>query len=1456
MYYTSPSTSSASSTSSSSDDGDESAQMRKRKHHKLRHERHRSNGSRKSGDVVEVAVAAVPADADADYDLDEFESSSSSSSTLSSTSSEDTSSTSESETSIARAPAASQLPDVEGNEVPAAAPSPLEVQATPAEIASVEPNLEDGATPTSLSTESWAPLSAVASRLVAAQEADNRVPTVAAVSADQSQPHEHEGAGDESSEEVPLATLATSTRNSHNRVGVAAASPRQRQRSTFQEIVAESVKEIESPPPPLSKESSTSAAGAEAVQHPSEGDVNHDDNSDHDEARSDNILLPSPPDVGLESVTRAAHSSDTPDADGHHNQRSQFRRAEGYDSNQRACDDPDVEHAAPQREVIRNLDDDNNSALGEPRDAEPARNAVFVAPTYEYGAEDDDVLRALMIIDPTMRRLHFEAELISNKKCGDVDKELDALLAQVGCGGGTAATPRRDRKTTSSRLHSASSAHSGKSTKYSPGNRTLTSSAKSRRSNRSPPTTADGRPPFHVHEALHGLPHYDALEDEHCQEFLAENHAFQEHWKKMQEHLKPNHRVGARVRDALIPATISSSSRPTTAGSLTFDFLGDAADCASPTLSINSSRPGSSKVHTKLRKAIPAIRECLSDLDTGTSVDVANAITFFQKRREQLRKGLPQVVRNPNEALRIQLTGPTGTMRASKGEPWPPERQGKQQAPVPPRAPRPSIVLLRQPSMFQRKASQYLQREPSTNGLGRTASTLKILTSGLDCSANSSPTHASNNNNGGRSPRSPAASGRPMSSPKNSMRPPPSPSVARSGSVKRSRADGGSSVFLGRRPMSSSSRPLLRPPPQRAIPGEVPPTRFNSRSPYLHSHDEFTTFDALYFPDAHAMHQGTVAPNLYYLNRKEPAQSADQLMSNRASNPPSPHGDAKQPSLSILTETHINIIVRSEDYSRRQLKKAEQDRIVKLSAAFIAKTAFLTERQRQRKVISDAEIHKRKDILDEEAAAGVRLEQMRSKDRLQSLRNEEVFPVCPLYARGEGLELGFASSQSTVVDLRWSGGDSDSAALALLAFDQYDRFVITISAGESFRCPISGKPVIRSWGTFRFKATEDANRDGGKPRHSLENRTTVELLLHNLSPQCAIQRFVFVAMHPTKTGATLTPIRRAYLTIREPHITSGIPDNIAVPAAVLSPRATPTAKIDKLQTDTTTTEVASSRLNDHPAAACYTIGSVLRQWGLLLFEGDNNQLSQTAGSLSAQSSVDETPLRPLTTRTPSRGSRTLTSVSPSQRPLSMHVDDRLNLSGSPSPSQHDLSETRNGSGSKHRGGQMSRQTSAGARQQMPCTWKYICHDMCDPSVANVHRLPSVLESVLFINADDVWHSYTQTITKAVRASDEFYEKIFRHKMELHEALEREHLAMRKVTDRDLVAKLTAINPMKAAMLKSTAQHQPAPPKSTGAQLSESLRTPTGRRRSGWGSTLGAVKAAVALSSKPGSKSAR
>lgn len=628
--------------------------------------------------------------------------------------------------------------------------------------------------------------------------------------------------------------------------------------------------------------------------------------------------------------------------------------------------------------------------------------------------------------------------------------------------------------------------------------------------------------------------------------------------------------------------------------------------------------------------------------------------------------------------------------------------------------------------------------------------------------------------------------------------------------------------------------------------------RYNSRSPYLQHHDEFTTYDAMYFPDAHAMHSGTVAPNLYYLNRRSPAKSADQMMAERASNPPSPHGAVKAPSLSILTETHINIIIRSEDYSRRQLKKAEQDRIVKLSQVFIAKTAFLTERQRQLKVVSDNEAHKRKDILDEEAAVSTRLEQLRSKDELQALRNEEVFPVCPMYVRGEGKELGFASSQSTIVDLRWSGGDAESAAFALLAFDHYDRFVITIAPGESFRCPISGKPVIRSWGNFRFKATEDGQREKkGKHRFSLENRTTLELLLHNLSPQCSIQRFVFVAMHPTKTGAPLTPIRRAYLTIREPHVLTGIPDTIAVPAAVLSPGTTPTSKIDKVQTDTITTEIASSRLSDHPGAACYTIGSVLRQWGLIQLEDEANQVllktHNGSGNLSAQSSVDESSLRPMH-RTPSRGARTMTSVSPNQRPLSMHIDDRFTLTGSPTPSQVELDATRGGSGgSKHqRGGGSSRNASAGIRQHMPCTWKYVCHDMCDASVANIHRLPGVLESVLFINADDVWNSYTQTVTKVMRACDEFYEKIFRFKMELHEGIERANLAVRKHTDRELVVKLTAINPMKAAMLKSTGQNlQPAPPN----QLGGSLRTPTSRRRSGWAATLGAVKASVALSNK-------
>jgi hypothetical protein len=1173
----------------------------------------------------------------------------------------------------------------------------------------------------------------------------------------------------------------------------------------------------------------------------------------------------SPPDEGLEFVPQVAQQTKSENFSRDDcNQATQQPTSSRNASQGTSCGDPDVEQLmhqpvrAPQR---THAEDDSSQEPSvqqaqlqqQPVDAradendqrvveEPARNPPVTVPvTYEYGAEDDDVLRALMILDPTMRRLHFEAELISKKRCGDVDRELDALIQQVG-GASHSSAARK----TSARLQSASSAQSSNTKQSSP--RRLLSSAASRTSTTAAAVTdRGGRPPFHVNETAHGLPHYDALRDEHCQEFLSENRVFQEHWKRMQENLKPNHRVGARVRDALIPAT--SSSRPSTAGSVTFDFFSD-ADCASPTLSISSSRPGSARAQKKQRGAIPAIRECLSSLDTGTSVDVANAITFFQKRREQQRKGLPQVVRNPNEALRVQLHGPTGTMRASKGEPWPPERQGKQQAPVPPRVPRPSIVLLRQPSTVQRQQSLFLQGEPSAI-VGRNGSALRIVTAEMESSANSSPTHATA---GGRSPHSPS-SGRPASSPKNS-RLPPSPSAARSVSMRRSRMDG--SAFSLKRPGSSSVRSTaftVRPPPLRAIPGEVPAMRYNSRSPYLQHHEEFTTHDALYFPDAHAMHHGTVAPNLYYLNRRSPAKSADQMMADRASLPSSPRGDGK-PSLSILTETHINIIMRSEDYSRRQLKKGEQDRIIKLSAVFIAKTAFLRERQRQLMVVSDSEAHKRKEIMDEETAASSRLEQQRTKDEMQALRNEEVFPVCRQYARGEGVELGFASSQSTIVDLRWSGGDGESAAFALLAFDHYDRFVITIAPGESFRCPISGKPVIRSWGNFRFKSSDDSQREsGGKHRFSLENRTTLELLLQNLSPQCSIQRFVFVAMHPTKTGAPLTPIRRAYLTIREPHVLTGIPSNIAVPAAVLSPGTTPTAKIDKVQVDTITTEVASSRLSDHPGAACYTIGSVLRQWGLMLLEDETNQaLLKThngSGTLSAQSSVDELTLRPVH-RTPSRGARTMTSVSPNQRPLSMHLsDDRFTLAGSMTPSQAELKGIRVGSASsKHQRGGSSRNASAGTRQQMPCTWKYVCHDMCDPSVANIHRLPGVLESVLFINADDVWNSYSQTISKVLRACDEFYEKIFRFKIELHESIERVNLAARKHTDRELVLKLTAINPMKAAMLKSTAQHlQPAPP----GQLGNSLRTPTGRRRSGWAATLGAVKATVALGSKPGAR---
>jgi hypothetical protein len=606
----------------------------------------------------------------------------------------------------------------------------------------------------------------------------------------------------------------------------------------------------------------------------------------------------------------------------------------------------------------------------------------------------------------------------------------------------------------------------------------------------------------------------------------------------------------------------------------------------------------------------------------------------------------------------------------------------------------------------------------------------------------------------------------------------------------------------------------------------------------------------MFFPDAHTMHEGTIAPNLYYFNRSTPPKSAEQIVASTKRTDES--SAAKPYSLSILTETHINIIVKSEDYGRRQCKKEEQQRFAKILVNFSSKKGFLMERQKQLNQICDQETHKRKEIQDEELSIYLRLDQQRQKDRLQAQRNEEVFPKGILLGRGESIDLGFASIQSALVDLRWSGADGEAAALAVLAFDAYDRFITTIAPGESFRCPISGKPVIRSWGQFRFKSGHDDPATDPN-RLSIEHRTTLELLLHNLSPQCTIQRFVFVALNPKTTGGALTAIRRAYLTIREPNVFMGKQGDLCPLEGVRSPGATPTSRIGKVQTDTVTTEVASSRLADHPAAACYTIGSVVRQCssGFDLEHVDSSTLGRTltSGALSVQSSVDDRGLRPPSGRH-LRSARAMHTVSPFQRPI--HLDDRASLTSSPVGAAVEQ-DTHGGSGGTWKMSRSSRQPSAGSRMAAVVTsWKYVCHDLCDHTVPNIHRLPGVLESVLFINADDVWYAYTQAVGKLLRATEEFYEKIFRVNIEICERCDRNHLSQRSGTDRDLVVKLTSINPLKAAMMKSKHHAQDVGATSPAGQYLQptppagGASTPRSRRRSGWSATLNVVKASVSL----------
>ena len=250
----------------------------------------------------------------------------------------------------------------------------------------------------------------------------------------------------------------------------------------------------------------------------------------------------------------------------------------------------------------------------------------------------------------------------------------------------------------------------------------------------------------------------------------------------------------------------------------------------------------------------------------------------------------------------------------------------------------------------------------------------------------------------------------------------------------------------------------------------------------------------------------------------------------------SPHGGTKRvevfPSrkpvtIGFLTDQYLSILVKSEDYARRQDYALEEQKRSSHLRAFNTKLNFFKERfQHHLRLFSD-EIRNRDDIQSEQDGAWEKVCVSAAKDRTTAVAKEEIFPSCDVLKVNAIRALDSSAFAGCVADLRWTGSP-EYCALYVLAFDGNNKFVTVCGPGESLRCSESGNTILRSWGETRFGGTRSRrDQDQGQ-------RATFEIIVSNFSTTNMIRRFVFCVMNGKRTGAPLLDLQRAYFTLRVP----------------------------------------------------------------------------------------------------------------------------------------------------------------------------------------------------------------------------------------------------------------------------------------------------------------------------------
>lgn len=260
------------------------------------------------------------------------------------------------------------------------------------------------------------------------------------------------------------------------------------------------------------------------------------------------------------------------------------------------------------------------------------------------------------------------------------------------------------------------------------------------------------------------------------------------------------------------------------------------------------------------------------------------------------------------------------------------------------------------------------------------------------------------------------------------------------------------------------------------------------------------------------------------------------------------NGNATAP-LDELTRTYLGVLVRSEDFARRQIAKAEA-----ATAATVGRACAEAHAEVGRWLAAFAALRGREDAArsaasEEEIAARARLATAAARDFRHSRLSEEVFPRCPSLGPASSGAVPQASRGAVLVDVRWRG--ETALSLAVLSFDSAGRFLGAAAGGDTVRCHGSGLPLVRCWGEYRFTGAGVVG-----------SRASVELLLHNAEDAQApgtseraaaarAHRFVFCVFNESKPGAPLAGVSRCYLTVRVPTNAPALPASATMAGSTL-----------------------------------------------------------------------------------------------------------------------------------------------------------------------------------------------------------------------------------------------------------------------------------------------------------------